>query len=282
MEQVFNDPTLEQKFRRTGYVLIPGLLDGNGLNVLLKLYEKHKLHFDGPFHTSHFSADVDYKREVHNAIAKEVFEKAKTYLKDYMPLFGNFMIKNPNQDAGMDLHADWTYVDENLHTSVAIWVPLIDVNEENGCFGLIEGSHEVTNLIRGPLIQQSSRDRDHIWAKKFGKLIPMNAGDAIIYTHRLLHYSPPNKSTTTRPAINLSLVPSKAPVVHYCMPEGNNEILCYDVTTPDFYIQYTHFQKPQISVPVQSLPKDTVKYIDPALDFFWLSRLKNKFKHLLT
>jgi ectoine hydroxylase-related dioxygenase (phytanoyl-CoA dioxygenase family) len=275
MEPVFNSPLLQKKFERNGYVFVEQLLDTNALRELRALFEKYKTRFVGAFHTSHFSDDVNYKQEVNDTIAKVVFDKAAALLHNYTPLFGNFMIKNPNPAAGMDLHADWTYVDETKHTSVAIWVPLIDVNDHNGCFGLIEGSHKVTNLIRGPLIQQSARNRDHIWEKKYGKLMPMKAGDAIIYNHRLLHYSHPNKSNAVRPAINLSLAPVGAKIIHYCMPEGTNEILLYHVPSSNFYIQYTHFQTPQTGKPVKALAKHTVKYIDPAMEKFWWLRFKN-------
>jgi ectoine hydroxylase-related dioxygenase (phytanoyl-CoA dioxygenase family) len=281
MQPVFNSSLLQKEFDRNGYVFVGHLLDAAALAELRALFEKHKAYFEGPFHTSHFSDDVNYKQEVNNTIAKVVFEKAATLLHNYTPLFGNFMIKNPAPHAGMDLHADWTYVDETQHTSVAIWVPLIDVNDHNGCFGLIEGSHKVTNMIRGPLIRQSSRNRDSIWEKKYGKLMPMKAGDAIIYSHRLLHYSHPNKSNVVRPAINLSLVPASAPVIHYCMPQGTDEILLYHVPSTDFYIQYTHFQTPQTGAPVQTLPKDTVKYIDPVMEKFGWVRFKNRLKEFM-
>ena len=274
MEQVFNSPFLQKQFERNGYVFVEQLLDATALAELHALLEKHKARFDGAFHTSHFSDDVNYKQEVNDTIAKVVFGKAAALLHNYSPLFGNFMVKNPDPHAGMDLHADWTYVDETKHTSVAIWVPLVNVNAHNGCFGLIEGSHKVTNLVRGPLIRQSTRDCDHIWEKKYGKLLPIKAGDAIIYSHRLLHYSHPNKSNAVRPAVNLSLAPVGAPVIHYCMPEGTDEILLYEVPSSDFYIQYTHFQTPQTGKPVGTLPKNSVKYIDPLMENFWWLRFK--------
>lgn len=281
MEPVFNDVLLQKKFERSGFVFVEQLLDANALNELRALFEKHKTRFEGAFHTSHFSDDVAYKQEVNDVVAKVVFAKAGALLNNYTPLFGNFMIKNPDPNAGMDLHADWTYVDETKYPSVAIWVPLIDVNEENGCFGLIEGSHKVTNLIRGPLIRQSTRDRDHVWEKKYGKLFPMKAGGAIIYNHRLLHYSHPNKTNSVRPALNLTLAPAQAPVIHYCMPEGTAEILLYQVSSSDFYISYTHFKTPQTGKPVKTLPAATVKYIDPVMEKFGWERFKNRLKEFI-
>ncbi len=278
VSRVFTNDLLQKEFDRKGYVLLRSLLSAEEVQKLNDLFLQFQKQFEGPFHTSHFSSNVEYKQKVHDTISTLVFPKAGSYLSSYRPLFGNFMVKNPDPTVAMDLHADWTYVDETLFSSAAIWIPLVDVNEQNGCFGLIEGSHKVTNLIRGPLIRQSTRDRDHVWEKRYGKLMPMNAGDALIYNHRLLHYSPANKSKQTRPAINLTTVPQQAPVIHYCMPEGTDEIRVYEVPSSDFYIRYTHFQKPETETLKAILPKDTVKYIDPLMEKFWWLHFLNKWK----
>lgn len=277
MEQIFKDTSYQKSFEQKGYIIVEQLLDNSALNKLYELFEKYTLHFEGAFHTSHFSSDVTYKREAHNTISQVVFEKAAPLLNNHVPIFGNFMIKNPSPNEGMDLHADWAYVDEMQHTSLAIWTPLVDTNAQNGCLGVIEGSHKITNLIRGPHIRQSSRDRDHIWEKKLGKLLLMKAGDAIIYSHRLLHYSPPNKTEKVRPAINLSLVPATAMLLHYCTLEGTDEIQLYEVPNTEFYLNYMYSQAPQTNSLIGSLPKNSVKYIDATMEKFqqriWLNKL---------
>jgi hypothetical protein len=170
-------------------------------------------------------------------------------------------------------------VDELEFCSAAIWIPLIDVNEENGCFGLVEGSHRVTNIIRGPGIKQSSSlERDKVWEKRHGKLIPMKAGDAIIYNHALLHYSPPNKTKAARPALNLSMVPLTADWIHYCKPEGAAQIEMYEVAEPNFYMAYNNFQRPETGILIRTLSPDIIKYIDAKMDWFWLNIIFNRMK----
>jgi hypothetical protein len=277
MIPVFHNTTLQKEFELKGYVVIERLLTIAALNELKTLFEKYQSKFEGPFHTSHFSSDVVYKKEVHEAIAAIVFACAGKYLEGYAPVFGNFMIKNPDPAAAMDLHADWAYVDETKYSSAAIWIPLIDVNEENGCLGVIEGSHTITNLIRGPRIRQSTGDHHIAWQKRLGTLLPIKAGDAIIYNHRLLHYSHPNKTSVIRPAINLSIVPVQAECIHYCMPEGTEDIHLYSVPDSNFYIQYTHFQTPASDTLIKTLPKATVKYIDPVMEKFRQERSVKSF-----
>ena len=273
MHPVFKDPSLQKKFDIKGYVLLSSLLSKADIDSLTELFLKFRSEYKEPFHTSHFSTDTVYKKMVHDAISSIVFPKAESYLYNYRPLFGNFMVKKPNPTFSLDMHADWTYVDEENFQSVAIWVPLIDVDAENGCLGIIEGSHKVTNNIRGPLIRQSSRDIEGEWEKRYGKLLPMKAGNAIIYSHALLHYSHPNKTDRIRPAINLSLAPVEAPIIHYCFPEGATEIELYKVTDSEFYIQYNHFQRPLTTTLFKALSTDSVPYIDKRMKSFWKKRI---------
>lgn len=266
----------QEQFERKGYVIFPSLLNANEVDALASLFAKHQNEYNGFFATTHFSKDVAYKKLVHDTITQVVFPKAAPHLNNFTSLFANFMIKNPDSENAMDLHADWCYVDEAAYHTVSIWVPLIDVNEENGCLGIIEGSHKVTNTIRGPLIRQTHRVYEPRWIRKYGKLLPMKAGDAIFYNHALLHYSPPNKTNTVRPAINLSVAPAAAPVIHYCIPEGTNEIEVYRVPNTDFFIHYNHFQKPETNTLTKTLPSSTVQYMDERMKWFGLKRLLNR------
>jgi hypothetical protein len=266
MPVVFNDPLLQKQFEDKGYVVVPSLLNRLETEKLSSLCQQGKNDSSGFFYTTHFSSDPAYKQQVHDAITAVVFPRATSYLNNFAPLFANFMIKNPDPKNAMDLHADWAYVEEPEHHSVSIWIPLVDVNEENGCLGIIEGSHKILNAIRGPLIHQTSRQRDNLWVKKYGKLLPMKAGDAILYDHALLHYSPPNKTSSVRPAINLSAAPANVQWIHYCMPEHAKAIEKYRVPDTNFFIRYNHFQRPETGTPIETLPADTVQFIDAKME----------------
>src|SRR5580700_7488346 len=139
MFSVFRDSILQKQFEQNGYILLSSLLTPGEIETLNSLFTKFQNECNGAFHTSHFSTDVVYKKQVHDTIAELVFPKAAPHLNNFLPLFGNFMIKNSDPENFMPLHADWTYVDEQQFCSVAIWIPLVDVDAENGCLGIIEG-----------------------------------------------------------------------------------------------------------------------------------------------
>ena len=283
MIQVFFSAEHQKQFEEKGYVLFPSLLNKPEIEQLSGVFEKYSNEYAGFFSTTHFSNSIHHKNAVQEIITKVVFPHAKKYLKDFVPLFGNFMVKNPDPANALDMHSDWVYVDEEKFCSVAVWIPLVDVNEENGCFGIVEETHLLVNKIRGPLINQSTRTQENKWAKNFGKLFKMNAGDAIFYNHALLHYSPPNKTNFVRPAVNLSLAPATAEIIHYCMPEGTSEIEMYSVTDKDFFIHYSNFQKPERGKPIKKFRPSSIVYIDERMtNFFNGKTLWGRVKNFLS
>jgi hypothetical protein len=272
MHPTFHNKALQTEFLKNGFVIIPSLLNILDIRKLLNVFVQYQQEYSSSFHASHFSSNIAYKKAAHHAIASIVFEKAEPYLCDYVPLFGNFMVKGPNTNTSLETHTDWTYLDEGQYNSVAIWLPLIDVNLENGCLGIIKSSHRITNSIRGPRIEESSRKKNEYWAKKYGTLLNMKAGDAVFYHHGLLHFSPSNKTNEIRPAINLTVVPEEAECLHYCIPEGASEIELYAVDGPDFYLNYNNFQRPETNSLINKIPPHFVKFLDERMKNFAIKR----------
>lgn len=268
MEPVFNDPELQHRFAEKGYVILPRLLREEDMAHLTGLFAKFAEQYAQPFHSSHFSTDKGYKQNVHQAVCDTVYPRAAPFLNGFRPIFGNFMVKKPDPENFLQMHADWAYVDETTHRSVSIWIPLVDTTPANGCLGVMEGSHQIMNTVRGPGIQQNHFVHDREWVKRYGTLLPMQAGDAIVYDHALLHFSPANTSGQIRPALNLSLVPQHVPVVHYCIPEGGDASVIEKYAVPDdsFYIHYNNFQRPQTGTLVETLPKSVVVFIDEKIE----------------
>ena len=46
-------------------------------------------------------------------------------------------------------------------------------------------------------------------------------------------------------AINLSLVPQNAQLIHYTVPEGKEGVHRYEIDNVDFFIHYDNFQVPE-------------------------------------
>lgn len=272
-ELVFKNLKLNKQLTERGYV-VAGMLPQSIVSKLFTFYSENPNNFSGEFHTTHFSIDVDYKQKVQRYIIETVRVYTEALFTDYYPIFANFMVKEAGGGNPMPLHADWTYVDETKASSFAMWIPLVDTDYENGCIGVVPYSHELSDNIRGPRILQWEFPANEKLIAEMGELIPMRAGQALIYNHRTLHYSPPNNSANIRPAINISLVKKGDEVIHYAMPEGEEEILKFKVNDESFFIDYDNFQMPRKGIVTERIRQD-IPLLNDKIDNF-LAKRKNK------
>lgn len=243
--KIFRDNTLNKQFLKQGYVVV-SLLSNEKVEAVKDFYKSNRPAQAAGFHTTHFFSDVDYKEKVQETIENACSGKLQELLIDYKALFSNFMVKEPGENSRMPLHADWTYVDESNFISLGVWCTLVDTNKENGMLGVVPYSHNLKANFRGPQIPTPFHDFNEYVIKNYGKLLPMQAGEAVIYNHKLLHFSPANQSNEVRLAFNSVWVPKETQVVHYTML--NNEIRKYKVNDKRFFICYSHFKEPQTLV----------------------------------
>lgn len=280
---IFNNIKKQEHFDKFGYCVIP-LLSPAEVTQLLNLFNQTRQDgTTGPFHTTHFSTNYDHKKLVHETIKQVTAEAIGRELPSARIVFSNFMIKQGGGNNAMPMHADWAYVKEPAEMSIAIWIPLIDTDENNGGIGVIPFSQHLSPDIRGPRILQWNPPVAEELIAKGGKLLPMPAGHALIYNHRLLHYSPPNNSSVTRPAINISLVRKGAEVFHYTVPEGTDEIHEFSVENDDFFLRYNNFKMPETGRLIAKHSVNKVPLINAQIPDFlerysqksWWQRLTN-------
>jgi len=262
---IFNSARLEKKFQREGYLVLP-LLSKLEVTSLLDFFkEKYNIDFSG-FHSTHFLKDAKLKEEVHHKIASVLETHLQKYLLDYQALFGNFMVKSTGENSRMPLHADWTYVDEDHFQSLGVWCPLVDTNEENGRLGVVPKSHLLKKNYRGPQIPTPFHEYNEYIIENYGNLLKMKAGEVVVYDHRLLHFSPANLSKGVRPALNLVMVPTEAPLFHYANRGGYPKIEKYEVKGSEFYLNYTHFEEPNTTNLIGEIQEDWLPFPSAYLD----------------
>lgn len=282
--RVFRDEKLNYHLNKYGYACID-LLNQEQVDSLLTFYNKNPINANSGFHTTHFSTDKDLKKSIHNYITTLVWPELNKFLVDFKSVFSNFMIKEPREDSVMPLHADWTYVDETASCSIAAWIPLCDTNQENGTFGVIPFSQHLSGNIRGPRILQWEYPFNEEIIGKAGKLINMKSGQAIVYNHKLLHFSPPNNGEKTRHAINISMVPLHTELIHYTIPEGFDKIQIYKPEDEAFYLDYDNFQVPNSGTKIDEINRNKAPLLNDQLKLFlkkyYNSSIISRFKSLL-
>jgi hypothetical protein len=279
---VFKELSQEEAFQKLGYIKI-SFLSNKEVQDLLKFYHDNTALDSSGFQSTHFSKNREYKRKVQATIENVFSLKFNSLLVDYKFVFGNFMVKNVGAESRMPIHADWTYVNEDQFQSLGIWCPLVDTTKENGMLGVVPYSHNLDRNNRGPKIPNSFQKFDQYIIDAYGKLIPMKAGEIILYDHRLLHFSPPNESNEARVAINVVACPRLADVFHYAVMDKEGSFNEYHVREANFFVEYDHFERPDLGtverVHKLNVPELTQVHIDRILN---KRGLLNSLKSLFT
>jgi ectoine hydroxylase-related dioxygenase (phytanoyl-CoA dioxygenase family) len=96
-----------------------------------------------------------------------------------------------------EAHQDFAYWPVNEPDMVTAWIPLVDVDEENGCMGYVAGTQdaprEFVDIFRTPGAGKAYAARH-----AEPRYIPAKRGDVVFHAARTVHMAMPNRSSTTR------------------------------------------------------------------------------------
>ena len=260
MRQIFNNDSINQLIERNGYAVIPFLKE-NTIEKLKSFYKQLPATNSRGTHVTMFNPSDEYRKTVDNRIKELCAAEAENLMNGYRTLYTNYMIKEPGPEGDFPVHQDWTYVDENIFTSIALWIPLQDVNAENGALQVVKGSHKFITKLRGPYVHEPFQKISGLIKSSYSTGIELKAGEALAWDHRLIHFSNPNISSTPRLAFTLIMVPKKAEVFHYFGLQESRGIKMekFRVDT-NFYFKYKIGSRP--------IGVDLVETIEQPLEFF--------------
>ena len=257
MQLRFKNADLQKQIEHEGYVQFP-LLSKGKVDELLDGYAAGVIDEKSGFHCTMFNSDNEYRKSVNRSI-KEVFDEALLgVVVGADMLYANFMVKEPDEGSDFYVHQDWTYVDENKASSWAIWVPLVDLTDSNGALHVVPGSHRMENNFRGPGVADALEGLHDVIRNEFGVPLYLKAGEAVVWNHKLVHYSPPNRSTESRVAATVVLVPKGEQVVHCRAGKSDLDVDIHEVVE-DFYMNYEIEKGPEGS-PVRRVSFDRILY----------------------
>lgn len=240
---IFKEERLQKELLREGIVKIP-LLNQKQVNYLQAFIENET---QMPSLTKEYGFiggvcinDKKEKKTINNEIEKIVLPLLNNVIADFKALVYSVLGKGIGSSSELEIHQDWSVVDESKHDSYSLWVPLIDCTLKNGAIHAVKGSHLEFNNYRGGSIPSLFEDKK--LAKKYldkMTLVEVKAGEALIFNQRLVHFSPPNKSDQIRYSIISSLVPKEADVLLYYKNNDNN-ISAYKMND-NFFNEYDNF-----------------------------------------
>ncbi len=267
--KIFYSDELQSEFEKTGYVIVD-LLSPKQAKDLLEIYDK----LEGAkgtantnkntYELSFFEKDVEAKKKKFNGVYDFMKPYVDALLVKYQPVMINLF--NKQQGAGeVPIHQNWTFVDEQVFTSVSLWLPMQDVSRKNGTVELVPGSNKTICDYRGPSIPWVFDELNDLMKEKYMVPLELRFGQAAILDDSIIHYSGINNVEQERKAIQLILKPEEATTIH-CFKNDklSDEIQIIDVAD-DYFFDFDMWQPPQGGSNLRSFNFPIVKITEAQL-----------------
>lgn len=242
------DEALNRRLWEDGYAVIPSFLEQAEVEELTSLFRQQNSPIHAlPFASSIRSEDPSYKSVVSSGIGHAFSPAIGRHLNGYRYCFAGFLVKAPigevpGSEGTVPMHQDIAMVNEARYQGLGIWVPLVDVDERNGCLAVVPGSHRWSRKLRWPGSNFAFRNRTADLAQQ-AVTLPLQAGSAVVYCQKLIHTSSPNRSSETRIVAGALAVPEEASLVYYHQT-GSEGVLDIYAVDDGFYMSGIYGERP--------------------------------------
>lgn len=254
------DPAQQEEFARLGYLKLT-TIDDEAVERLRAAFAEIFPEEQHGFIPTYAVAPPD-RKALANERVKEVLVPVVGPLFDRHRAFNSsFLMKWPGDDSALPLHQDTCYVDERVFRSAVVWVALDDADEDldNGPLQVIPGSHRFDRLPRGtrtwwPYDESAGFAEAHCMVS-----LPVRKGDVLMMDNGLIHCSFPNRSSSPRLAVAISMAPEEAGLIH-AVGHDDATVTLHDVDE-DFFVQYSPYGLAGMEFP-DVYPRREVRPID--------------------
>ncbi|MGE0636365.1 MAG: phytanoyl-CoA dioxygenase family protein [Bacteroidia bacterium] len=242
MEPLFRNEENQKFFEENGYLKLP-VLNEEEIQKLKDFYFNAGLkdEMGYGFYVGMDSSDKKMVRKMVETIKEIAMPKIQLYLHNTQVFTASFVVKEANPKGVVPPHQDWSFVENEVdHCSLTCWIPLQDVNMENGCMGVVKGSNKFFNSVRpSPSPQVATPLKSHMFTIfPYLQLIEMKAGEALFFDNRTFHASPPNTSNAPRLAVGLGFTQTSAEIRHYYLKPGTDNVLMKYKIDGEFFFKY--------------------------------------------
>ena len=226
-----NATIINTSLTNDGFVIID-LLDDKEIALLNTLAEKYLASSQQDFIASSHILSLEDSKKINDTLHQIIAPKAKILFPE-LSLLGGTLATKTKGNSILKAHNDWSIVDETKYNSYNLWIPLVDTSKTNGTLGMVAGSHLWKHNARGLNIANEFESQTNNFLK-IGYEPDLKAGQAILYNHKLIHYSRPN--TTINPS-NVAIIGMKHKDAELLVSFSldNKTIETYAVSDEDFY-----------------------------------------------
>lgn len=263
--QVMADAGLDEEFTDRGYVLVD-LLSRQAAGELLRRWQcAHAGTHRAGISPTITSGDVQARAAADRDVAVVLDGPLRRRLASFRPVHHGFVAKSPaSPHSGMELHQDFSVVDERHLPSVTVWCPLVDVTDDNGPLGVVPGSHRLNPHPRQPGVFPYPALAPLIHERYVTHVLP-RAGQAVLMHPATFHTSPPNLGPKPRVVAAVMAVPEEAPLV-YCHPGPTDAELELHHVDDGFYQRHRLGLRPTDAREVTVVPRQVAPLSPADLD----------------
>lgn len=208
---LFVDLSLKYSFIQQGYCIIRDIVTPQ-VDILSHMVSGLDIESDR-FNYSLIENEADFNQALHHSIAQVILPIISDFFQPFRLLSASLLVKPAGLNEELMLHQDWTFTFENRFMPVTMWIPLVDVSEQNGGLFVLPRSHRILENFRSLSYRSAQLSRtDKI--QPFVQAINANKGDVIFFHPALFHGSYSNRSSRNRIALAATLLPLDAPYIH--------------------------------------------------------------------
>jgi len=230
---IFFDKEKQDLFNEQGYLVLD-LLCNEEVIACTEVYKNSDNLERGTRYNTLEVNDYDNRKYVYEALLKILSKPILNRLNGYKFIGFNFAVKK-GTGKNFPSHIDDSHTDDHFR-GVNVWIPLVDVNAENGALYVVKRSHLLPLPIRGIGLPFAFERFEDIILRKAEK-ISYKAGQALIFDDRIIHGSPANSTDEERPAIIAGLIPENAEPKIYIRHNElvNEEVELFEAPTEMFF-----------------------------------------------
>lgn len=221
---VINSSTTElltkNGFAIIGEVAPPLILE---LNQFVQNYPNTTKNY---FSYSLLENDFNTNLYIRNFFKEKLTNFYESWFSGFKTFNESFLIKPCSTSKELLLHQDFCYTDESKYAAYNVWIPLCDVNENNGAICVLPGSHLWYKNYRSSSLPTSRISMKNFPASQIQK-VPMKKGQVLLFHPALFHGSYPNTTTQNRIVVTTTVTYKDASFLYYHQEENATETEVY-------------------------------------------------------
>ncbi len=257
---IFKDKAIQQEFDTKGFVCLPAL-NAEQIEEITRLYSEVKPKSNPGIYSNVQDQPKELNRKIADTIKGAFSEFIATHFQEVQIAGCSYLVKQSGEGSQSEMHQDYTLVEEDKFTSLSIWCPMCDVDENNGCLQVINGSHKWFSALRSVNIPSLYLGFEEQLTRHLTP-VAVKAGTAVLYAHNLFHGSKPNLSSEIRISSTISIAPKQAKLSHFF--KQKDHILQVEIDEDFYYTTMPIYRSEGRLVdikPIQKLPLTLVNEV---------------------